>query len=428
LLERRSTTMQQGMEGAAGRSEPCPLRVVLAGGGTGGHLYPALAVAERVRVEGGAVLFVGTRRGLGARVVPEHGYPIAFVRARGLTGGLGGAFLALYHTAVGLVQSVVLLAEEKPDLVIGSGGYVCVPVVLAASLLRIPAILLEQNAIPGKATRLLSRVARKVCVSLPDCRQGLPPGRVVVTGNPVRQEILSRDRGSARQGLGLPEGRTCILVSGASQGAASLNRAVLKALPVWRAQEWTVLHLAGPAHLEQVRAQARGLVSGSTLDYRVIGYQEDMAELYAAADVVVCRAGATTLAEVTARGLPAVLVPYPHAAERHQDHNAAVLEGHGAAWVLADEMVEEHLAQRVLDLVGAPQVLEQMARASRKLGRADAASAVLQVARQEARWGRVSPPRCRHGSSVHSSSVHSSSVHSSSVHSSSVQGSEERGR
>ncbi len=398
-MERRSTTMQQAMEGAGGQSEPCPLRVVLAGGGTGGHLYPALAVAERVRAEGGTVLFVGTRRGLGARVVPEHGYRMAFVRARGLAGGVKGALLAIAETTVGLAQSLVVLLREKPDLVIGSGGYVCVPVVLAASLLRIPAILLEQNAIPGKATRLLARVARKVCVSLPGSHHGLPRGRVEVTGNPVRQEILTRDRGQARQALDLAEGRTCVLVSGASQGAASLNRAVLQALPAWKARDWTILHLAGPSHLEEVSARARSLVSDSALDYRVIGYQEDMAGLYAAADLVVCRAGATTLAEVTSRGLPAILVPYPFAAERHQDRNAAVLEGHGAARVVADEVVEEALAQLVLDLVGDPGVMQRMARASRDLGHVDAAARVLQVARQQACHGRA-PARRRSRESV----------------------------
>lgn len=377
--------MQEGMEGAGRQSVPGALRVVLAGGGTGGHLYPALAVAEKVRAEGGSVLFVGTRQGLGARVVPQHGFRIAFVRARGLTGGLRGAVMALAETCMGLVQSLVLLLGEKPDLVIGSGGYVCVPVVLAASLLRIPAILLEQNAIPGKATRLLSRFARKVCASLPGSQRGLPARRVELTGNPVRQEILDRDRAEARRHLGLPEGRTCLLVSGASQGAASLNRAVLRALPVWRGRDWTVLHLTGASHLEEVQARSAALLSGAALDYRVIGYQDDMAELYAAADLVVCRAGATTLAEVTARGLAAILVPYPFAAERHQDHNASVLARHGAALVVADEAVEEMLARQVLDLVGQPGELLQMARASRELGRVDAAERVLQVARQVTR-------------------------------------------
>lgn len=212
------------------RSPAEPLRVVLAGGGTGGHLYPALAVADRIRAGGGEAFFVGTRRGLGARVVPARGYEIAFVRARGLGGGIRGAVLAALDGGIGLVQSLVLLARKRPDLVIGTGGYVCAPVVLAGRLLGIPTVLMEQNAIAGKATKFLSRFARRVCLSFPGSEAGLPAERVEITGNPIREEIVGRDRAQARERLGVPEGRTCVLVTGASQGAASLNRAVLEAL------------------------------------------------------------------------------------------------------------------------------------------------------------------------------------------------------
>lgn len=388
MSERRSTRMQERTEhGGGGVARPpagAPLRVVLAGGGTGGHLYPALAVAEELRAIGGEVLFVGTPRSLGARIVPGRGYRYEGVRARGLTGGMRGLVLAALEGAVGLAQSLVLLSRERPELVIGTGGYVCAPVVLAATLLRIPSVLLEQNAIPGKATRFLSRFARKVCVSMPESREGLPGSRVEVTGNPIRAEIVARSREEARARLGIPEGRSCVLVTGASQGAASLNRAVLRALPAWLERDWTVLHLTGPGHVEEVEVRSRPLVEGARLDYRPIGYQEDIAEFYAAADLVICRAGATTLAEITARGLPAVLVPYPYAAERHQDHNAAVLARHGAAIVLEDEAVEEGLEAVVQGLLADPEELLRMAGASRTLGRADAAARVVRVALQQA--------------------------------------------
>ncbi len=375
--------MQEAKERAGRRKPEGGLRVVLAGGGTGGHLYPALAVAERFRDAGGRVLFVGTPGGLGAKVVPDHGFPITFVRARGLGGGLLGALKAACTTACGLVESLVLLHRERPHLVVGSGGYVCVPVVLAAALLRIPSILMEQNAIPGKAIRLLARFARKVCVSFPGCRFGLPEERIEVTGNPIRQDILTRDRTQARHALGLPEGRLCLLVTGASQGAASLNRAVIQALAAWRSKDWTVLHLTGPKHLEEVVCRTTGRTGEGPLDYRPIGYQEDIAELYAAADLVVCRAGATTLAEITARGLPAILVPYPFAAERHQDHNAALLAERGAAGVLSDEQVEEGLQGVVAELFSHPKRLQDMALASAALGRPEAAARVVQVALEQ---------------------------------------------
>lgn len=367
------------------RSPAGPLRVVLAGGGTGGHLYPALAVADRIRADGGEAFFVGTRRGLGARIVPARGYEIAFVRARGLGGGLRGAVLAALEGAVGLLQSLVLLARKRPDLVIGTGGYVCAPVVLAGRMLGIPTVLMEQNAIAGKATKFLARFARRVCLSFPGSEAGLPAERVEITGNPIREEIVGRDRTQARERLGVPEGRTCVLVTGASQGAASLNRAVLKALSGWRDRDWTVLHLTGPTHLEEVQVRSAGLVEGGRLAYRPLGYLEDIAEAYAAADLVVCRAGATTLAEITARGLPAVLVPYPYAAERHQDHNARILAERGAAVVLGDDVVEDSLGGMVEDLLGRPEDLRRMAESSRALGRPDAAERVVEVAQSQVR-------------------------------------------
>lgn len=385
--------MQEVSERAGRPRAEGALRVVLAGGGTGGHLYPALAVAEKVSAGGGQVLFVGTRRGLGARVVPERGFQIAFVRARGLGGGPVGLALAAFEIGLGFLQSLVLLLRERPNLVIGTGGYVCVPVVLAAAVLRIPAILLEQNALPGKATRFLSRFARRVCVSLPGGLAGLPADRVEVTGNPIRQEILERDRSEARRRLGLAEGRTCLLVTGASQGAGSLNRAVLRALPQWRECPWTVLHLTGPGHLEEVQVRSSGILEGARLEYRPIGYLEDIAELYAAADLVVCRAGATTLAEITARGLASVLVPYPHAAEGHQEKNAEVLVEQGAALLLEDRAVEEELGKRVEDLLARPDELASMSQASLRLGHPEAAASVLEVALREARWAGAAGPR-----------------------------------
>lgn len=402
MLESRGTTMQEAKERAGRRKPEGALRVVLAGGGTGGHLYPALAVAERFREAGGRVLFVGTPGGLGAKVVPDHGFPIAFVRARGLGGGVLGTLKAACTTAWGLLQSLVLLHRERPHLVVGSGGYVCAPVVLAAALLRIPSILMEQNAIPGKAIRLLARFARKVCVSFPGCRFGLPEARIEVTGNPIRQDIVTRDRIQARHDLGLPEARPCLLVTGASQGAASLNRAVLQALDAWQSKEWTVLHLTGPKHLDEVLCRTAGRVDQGPLDYRAIGYQEDIAGLYAAADLVVCRAGATTLAEITARGLPAILVPYPFAAERHQDHNAALLAERGAARILSDEQVGEGLQEMVAELFGHPERLQDMAVASAALGRPEAAARVVQVALEQlsGSWEQAAAPGARPRSGI----------------------------
>jgi UDP-N-acetylglucosamine--N-acetylmuramyl-(pentapeptide) pyrophosphoryl-undecaprenol N-acetylglucosamine transferase len=353
--------------------------IILAAGGTGGHLYPALALAARLEERGHPVHFVTSARGLGADLVRRQGYPVTTVRARGLSGGLPGLLKALLETGLGLLQSLVLLARRRPALVVGTGGYGSAPVVAAAALLGIPTMILEQNAFPGKTTFFLARLARKVCLSFPESASLLPGARTEVTGNPIRPEILSRSRQEARQSLGIPEDRFCLLVSGASQGAASLNEAVLSSLPAWEKYPWTILHLTGPSHYGEVRVRVEGLARGA-LDYRPVAYMDDMASAYAAADLVVSRAGATTLAEITARGLPAVLVPYPHAAEAHQDKNAQALARAGGAVVLADSEVRTRLAATVAELAFDAGRRADMARASGSLGQPRALERVVEIA------------------------------------------------
>ncbi len=355
-------------------------RVVFSGGGTGGHLYPLLAVAElwRERYDGN-VLFMGTVKGLEHKVVPERGFRFQAICARGLAGGVLGKIKALLALGVGIAQSWSVLRSFRPRVVIGSGGYVCAPVLMAARLLRIPTVLMEQNAKAGKTVRLLARCASRVCTCWPEAAQGLPAAKVVLTGNPVRQEVISEERAKARQRYQLPEGRPCLLITGASQGAASINSAVLKALPQWREREWTVIHLTGPKHIDKIKAEAEPLVAGGKLDYRPLGYLEDMAGAYAACDLVVCRAGATTLAEVTARGIAALLVPYPFAAENHQVANAQSLVNNGAGVMIADDQVEERLGTAVPELLEQPDRLLAMAQASAAMGRPQAAEDVLRV-------------------------------------------------
>lgn len=357
-------------------------RVLLAGGGTGGHLYPGLAVADRLTREGVECLFIGTRKGLESRVVPERGYPIRFIQARGLSLRPVALVKALASLSWGTFQSLRILASFRPQLVVGTGGYVSAPVVLAAALRGLPSVVLEQNAVPGKTTRLLGRLARRVCVSFEASADHLPSARVVVTGNPVAPEVLNADRAQARLSLSIPEGQPCLLVTGASQGARSLNEAVLKALPGWRERPWTIIHLTGPSHFEAVREQSQHVLSGSRLDYRPEGYRGEMAVAYAAADLVVGRAGATTIAEITARGLPSVLVPYPHAAEGHQEKNAEALVSRGGAVVVKDQEVGERLEALVVSLLDSPEKLAAMGAASARVGRPDALERIIEICRE----------------------------------------------
>lgn len=355
-----------------------PLKIAFAGGGTGGHLYPALAVAEVLKREYQAqMLFFDSKQGVGRSIVRNLGYNLRTIYAQGLGGNLLDKLLAVAKLAIGFGQSLYYLSRFSPHVVVASGGYVCVPVALAAYFLNIPVLLMEQNAFAGKSANLIAQVADKVCISLPGSYPKINQEKLVLTGNPVRQAIISKDKAQARCQLDIPDGQLCVAVVGGSQGAVSLNRAVLAALPEWAEHKFTLIHLTGEKHIDEVMCRSRELVRDKAIDYRPMAYTEDMASLYAAADAVVCRSGATTLAEIAARGLPSILVPYPYAAENHQEANARVLEEHGAAVVITDNQIEEKLCGSLLDFVGDKERLAERAAKAKLLGHPQASSLVV---------------------------------------------------
>ena len=364
-------------------------RVIVSGGGTGGHAFPAIAVAQalRDRCPDARVLFIGTRKGVEARVVPAAGFNIRFVRARGLSRKPIEAACAIIDNLVGMAQALRQVFAFKPHVVVGSGGYVSVPVNLAAWLTFTPTVLLEQNVVPGKATRALSLRARKVCVSFA-ATAGAFGAKAVVTGNPVRQEIVTRTRDDARARLGISPDRFCLLVTGASQGARSINEAVLAALPGWRDRDWHVLHLTGRHDHADVRRRAMlALGSGARLTWDGRDFLDDMASAYAAADLVIARAGATTMAEITCRGIPTILIPYPHAGG-HQIENARWLEGAGGAVMIVDEKASAELPTEVERLVSEPSRLSAMAKACAAAGHPDAAARIVDEILRAAGRGR----------------------------------------
>jgi UDP-N-acetylglucosamine--N-acetylmuramyl-(pentapeptide) pyrophosphoryl-undecaprenol N-acetylglucosamine transferase len=350
------------------------MRFVCTGGGTGGHLYPILALADFLRNtrKDSALLFIGTSRGLEAKLVPGRGYDLKLIPARPLSSHPIRTALALADLGAGIAKSLGILRTFKPDLILGSGGYVSAAVVLAGRLLGIPALLLEQNAIPGKTTRLLSRWARYVAVSFEETIAALPAGKGVFTGNPVREEIASALREEGRRRFGIPADSFCLLVTGASQGARSINEGIVEGLGRLAGREMTVIHLTGEKNFEEVRRRAVPATEGKPLRYVCLGYLDDMASAYAAADLVVCRAGATTLAEVTVRGLPSIMIPYPHAAENHQMKNALALERAGASVVIEDGSVGEKLVPAIEDLADDAEKRERMGRAAMQQARPDA--------------------------------------------------------
>ena len=357
-------------------------RIVISGGGTGGHLYPGLAVADEFRACEDQVLYLGSKSGLEAEVVPKAGYEFYPVPGKGIAGSPFKKLKALLSLGLGVIKATWKLKEWRPDLVVGTGGFVCVPAVAAAALLGVPIVLLEQNAVPGKATKFLSRFAKRVCLSFEDSARFFPGCETTWTGNPLRSQIATVDRSEARQKLGLDSGRPTLLVAGASQGAASINGALLSCLKVWKDRDWNIIHLTGRNHLARVRAQAEGLEMDSwNLCYRSFGFRSDMEVLYSASDLVVSRAGATTIAELTCLGLPAVFVPYPYAGA-HQKENAKVVVETGGARQIPDELVEEKLKIEIESLLEDSSSLLEMSSKSRATAQPEASRNVMNVCRE----------------------------------------------
>lgn len=349
------------------------MNVLIMAGGTGGHVMPALAVAQELRAQGHSVRWLGTDRGLEARAVPAAGIELFTLQVAGLRGrGVVRYLSAPLRLLRALWQAIVLLRALRPDVVLGLGGYAAGPGGLAAWLLRRPLVIHEQNARPGLTNRLLARLARRVLCGFAGTRLAGRPAEF--TGNPVRAELLKlpcpRERLSQRPRL---------LVLGGSQGAQAINSAVPAALALLReagAALPQVRHQAGRAHADAVAADYRARGIEASVD----GFIDDMAAAYRDADLAICRAGALTVAELCAVGLGAVLVPYPHAADDHQTANAQHMAGAGAAILLPQaQLTPQRLADTLRPLLADPARRLAMAEAARGLARPDAAARVAAV-------------------------------------------------
>ncbi len=363
------------------------MKVVIAGGGTGGHVYPGVTIA-RTLVERDPtiqVLFIGTKKGLEADVVPREGFRLVTIGVDAFKRRLSvGTVLAAFRACGALAQSLAILAREKPRVVIGTGGYVSGPAVLAAWMMRIPTLVHEQNVFPGVTTRLLSRVASTVATTYVESSRYLARrARVVVTGNPVRRSILTASRREGAETFGLDRNLPTLLVFGGSQGARAINDAMVEALEgIARRPDVQVIHQTGRAdHARVVRElEARGVLQAGKGRLVIEPYLYQMDRAMACADLVVCRAGAISIAEITARGLPAILVPFPGAAEGHQEKNARALERAGAAVVvLQRDLAGPALLQMVLEILGDRARLARMSEGSRVLGRPGAADAIADL-------------------------------------------------
>jgi undecaprenyldiphospho-muramoylpentapeptide beta-N-acetylglucosaminyltransferase len=361
-----------------------PTFAIVTGGGTAGHVLPALAIADALVAAGhprSSVHYAGSERGIEARLVPPTGYPMTLLPGRGIQRRLTLANVgAVWGLLVAGVRALRLLGRLRPAVVIAVGGYASVAVGLAAVLRRVPLVVAEQNAAPGAANRLLARFARASAVSF----EGTPLPHAVVTGNPIRPDIaaidLERDRTAARGSLGVGEGRSLVLVFGGSLGALSINQAVLDALPAWRDRaDLAVHHVVGARDWEVISAAVPADVGA--LEYRPVRYEDDMPAALAAADIAVCRSGSSTCFELAAVGLPAVLVPSPHVTADQQTQNAQRLVSAGGAVLVPDpELDGARLVTEVDALLADPERRTAMAAAARAWARPDAAAAIAALA------------------------------------------------
>jgi len=358
------------------------LRFVVTGGGTGGHIYPALAIARGLvdRFQS-RVFYIGGTRGLESEIVPKEGLPFSAIPLAGFKRGFSPSnILVGWKAAAGIKRALSHLRKIRPDAVIGTGGYVCGPVVLAAALLGIPTLIHEQNALPGITNKILSRFTGCVAVTFEESKEFFPARATVKpTGLPVRKEIFMKNRESGRINLGLPSGGLLVLSFGGSQGARSINSAMLPVLKHFSGHPGIhFLHVTGPSNYQEFIAAAGSMKIPQNGNITIVSYMHDMPSALSAADLAICRSGAATLAELTVVGLPSILIPYPYAAENHQEYNARALGKKGAAVVVRDsELNGNLLVSEIERLTGSPGTLESMSCASKKLGRPEAMDDIL---------------------------------------------------
>lgn len=362
-----------------------PLRVLIAGGGTGGHLFPGVAVAEEImaRHRDSEVMFVGTERGIEARVVPELGYQLELIRISGIkTVGLRGAIRGLFRIPGALRQSRKIIKKFRPDVVIGVGGYASGPVVMMARLMRLPTAILEQNSIPGLTNKILGKFARNVFLSFEESRRFFRNKKIIMSGNPIRAAI----RGAMMEPkqLGAAKAKPHLFVFGGSQGAVAVNELAVGAIKLLRDRglEFSVLHQAGKRNVE---ATQKLYAAAGVDDVDCVGFINDMAAEYKRADLIVSRAGATSVAELGIVGRPAILIPFPFAADNHQVTNAAELVEAGAARMHEQkDLTAEILADEIAEILTDAKLRHTMAEAMRAHGKPQAAAAVVDWCAEQA--------------------------------------------
>ena len=354
------------------------MRIIVSGGGTGGHIYPAVTIANQIKEKqpDAEIIFVGTREGLECEIVPRYGYPIEFIEVAGFQRKLSlDTIKSAFKLLAGLIDALKLIRKIKPDLVVGTGGYVCGPILFLAALQGIPTCIQEQNAMPGVTNKILAHFVKKVFLGYQEAGKYFGGNsEKIFTGNPIRKEILEVSRATAIEKFKLDPAKKTILVSGGSRGARSINDAMaLVETSLAGRSDVQVIHITGETGYEKFIGQVEKKVLMSD-NIKVFRYMHDMPMALAAADLAVFRSGAIGLAELMARGIPSILVPYPYATANHQEHNARAVEGAGGAVVILDkELTGEILLKQIESLLADESKLQKMKDAAKALGRPEAA-------------------------------------------------------
>lgn len=360
------------------------MKVIMTGGGTGGHIYPAVAIADKIKSEHPEVeiLFVGTNRGMEKDIVPACGYKLKTITVSGFNRKkILENVKTLADLAKGLKEARQIIKEFKPDLVVGTGGYVCGPIVMCAYLKGIKIAIHEQNAFPGVTNKILSRFADRIFISFNDSKRFFKSSKnIVFSGNPLRKSFLVSDPKLIKAKLGIDNDEFVILCFGGSLGAEKINETMIKAIEVLNGLKDIKLYfITGKAHYQGIIDRFKK--SGISLSKRIeiLEYTNNMAEYINAADLVICRAGALTIAEITACGKPSVLIPSPNVTDNHQFFNAKVVADEGGAILLEEkDLSDESLLHAIVNVKNDPDILKEMGKKSRKIGQVDAAEIIYQ--------------------------------------------------
>lgn len=363
------------------------MRIMITGGGTGGHIYPALAIAKGLqqRIPEVELLYVGTKKGLEADIVPKAGLPFQTIPVEGLSRPFSYRTLVSVGKAVqGSLAGRKIVRHFKPHVVVGTGGYVCGPLVLAAATMGIPTVIHEQNAFPGLTNRILSCFASKICVTFEDAIPHFPRKKnIVLTGLPVREEIITRKKDDGLKNLGLSKGKVTVVVTGGSLGARSLNYAMA---PIYQRFEKEnkiqFYHITGQAGFEESLAyyEKHQINLSQKERFKIVPYLYQMEDAMAAADLIIGRAGASFLSEIMVRGIPSILVPYPYAAANHQEYNARAMEKRGAATVILDQDLDAGKLLPTLETILNQDFRRvEMGKAAQQMGRINALNDIIKT-------------------------------------------------